>query len=313
MKLPKKLCAGDTVAVVSPASPLKYDHLEKVAHLFKLLNLNPVYFPSVYKRHGHLSGIDSVRAKDINDAFADENIKGIFALRGGYGTPRILNLIDYEAIINNPKIFIGFSDITALHLAINKKANLVTFHGPNAFCEDIVNHPRAYTISQLNRCLFDHTPLGLYVAPENEPLSIINGGKCSGQIIGGNLSMLVSTLGSPYEVDTRGKILFIEEVSEKNYTIDKMLMALDLSGKFKDCEGILLGTWHGCVPDHGSEDKIDGSLESIFKEILLKYNKPTLNNFRAGHVEPQFTIPLGTTIELDADQKKVVFLTSSTR
>lgn len=310
---PHALKDGDTVAVVAPSSPIKPENLEVTRSVLESLGLKPKFYPSCHLRHGHLAGPDVDRATDVNAAFADPEAKAVFCLRGGYGTPRLLEKIDYDLIRNNPKIFLGYSDITGLHVALNRQCGLITFHGPTAYSEDIFNHPGEYTQTHLKQALFNPEPLGRYAAPEGESLETLIGGVCEGEVVGGNLSLLTSALGSPYEIDTRGKILFIEEVSEFNYVIDRMLMSLDLSGKFRDCAGVLLGTWQGCTAEQGYQDKVDGSLASIFEEILYKHNKPIVNNFRAGHVSPQFTIPMGTRIRLDADKKEVTFLESATR
>jgi len=307
---PKTLKKGDTVAVIAPASPTTIEFVEKAEEAVKLMGLSPIMYPSCYSQHGHLSGNDLLRAKDINDAFSDKNIKGIICLRGGYGTPRILPLIDYKNIISNPKILLGYSDITGLHMAINTICRMVTYHGPMASA-GWINNLDTYTKKYLAQCLFDNSPLGLVENPDGELMETLVPGDTTGEIIGGNLSLLVSTLGSPYEVDTKGKILFIEDVGEDNYKIDRMLTSLSLAGKFRDCNGVILGTWSDCsTDDEKSSGLTDLDLDTIFKEIIVPYNKPTVLNFRAGHNYPQPTFPLGARVRLNATDKEITFLES---
>lgn len=304
---PKPLNKGDKVAIVAPSSPTLIEFVNIAEKAVKSIGLNPVMYPSCYAKHGHFAGNDILRAKDINDAFSNENIKGVICLKGGYGTPRILNLIDYENIKRNPKIFLGFSDITGLHIAINNCCRMVTYHGPMASYGWV--HIDPYTKYYLNKCLFSEAPLGIIKNPDGEKLNTLVEGDTSGEIIGGNLSLLVSNLDSPYEINTKGKILFIEDVGEKNYKIDRMLTSLALAGKFNDCNGVILGTWSGCTPD-ARNGISDLDLLTIFKEIISPYNKPTIMNFRAGHNYPQPTFPLGTLVKLNAAEKEIHFLES---
>lgn len=305
---PKPLKKGDHVAVVAPSSPTITESVEKGKEAVKSMGLNPILYPSCYSRHGHFAGDDKLRANDINDAFSNKMIKGIICLRGGYGTPRILNLIDYENIRRNPKIFLGYSDITGLHTAINTICRMVTYHGPMVSGGWTNLDP--YTKDYLNKCLFDNSPLGKVENPDGEILETLVEGEVKGEIVGGNLSLLVSTLGSPYEINTKGKILFIEDVGEKNYKIDRMLTSLALAGKFNDCKGVILGTWSKCTPDVKSGDICDLDLKTIFKEIISPFNKPTIMNFRAGHNYPQPTFPLGTVVRLNTSKKEIHFLES---
>jgi|LGOV01.1.fsa_nt_gb muramoyltetrapeptide carboxypeptidase len=307
---PKVLKKGDKVAIISPASPTTKEKVEKASSAVEKIGLTPIVYPSCLSNHGHLSGTDNIRAKDINDAFENKEISGIICLKGGYGTPRLLNLIDYEIIKKNPKYFIGYSDITGLHIALNKMCNLVTYHGPMA-AAGWINHLDDYTLKYLEKSLFSKESLGIIENPEGEKIETLYSGICEGEIIGGNLSLLVSTLGSPYEIDTKGKILFIEEVSEHNYKIDRMLMSLDLANKFSDCKGIILGTFSKCEPDTKADNFKDLDLMTVFNEIIGKYKKPTVYNFRAGHNYPQPTFPFGVKVKLNADDATIEFLEPS--
>lgn len=302
------------MAVVAPASPTDLQSVRNAEKRVELMGLIPIMFPTCYSTYGHLSAKDEDRARDINTAFYDDTIKGIICLRGGYGSTRILNMIDYEMIKKNPKIFIGYSDITALHVAFNQICRMVTYHGPMATSKFItiengcVNIDK-YTFDSLFKNIFTDKVIGKYKNPNNEELITISGGKAKGELIGGNLSLLTATLGSHYEIDTKGKILFIEEVGEPVYKIDRMLTSLALAGKFDDCEGIILGTCTDCYRDKKSyENGFDLPLEEVLYNTLLKYNKPIIANFQAGHNFPQPTLAFGTNIVLDADKKEIIFM-----
>ncbi|WP_312699338.1 LD-carboxypeptidase [Sedimentibacter sp.] len=315
---PKKLNMGDKVAVVAPSSATDLKSVGNGELKLKSLGLNPVMFPTCYTNYGHLSASDEERAKDINDSFRDESIKGIICLRGGYGTPRILNMLDYEMIKKNPKVFMGFSDITALHTAFNQLCGMITFHGPMAtsnYAEikdgNVSFEP--YTHDSLVKNIFTNEPVGLYANPPGEELITYNAGTAEGIIAGGNLMLLVSTLGSKYEIDTRGKILFIEEIDEPIYAIDRMLTSLSLAGKFKDCGAVIFGTFTNCKREQKAyEGGLDLTLEEVINNTVVPFNKPVIGNFRAGHNFPQPTIPLGTYVKLDAYNNKIIFTESGT-
>lgn len=303
---------NDKVAIIAPSSPANYKIVLEAKEAVKQLGLTPIMFPSCFKSHGHLSGSDEIRAKDINDAFSNPEIKGIICLKGGYGVPRILPLLDYSKIKKNPKIFIGYSDITALHIALAKKCNMITYHGPMA-AAGLIKSLDEYTISYFKKALFSTVPLGLVKNPNDEEIITLVDGTVNGKIIGGNLSLIVSTLGSPYEIDVKNKILFIEEVHESNYKIDRMLTSLALANKFNDCSGIILGTFSNCNPEFKNGIQKDLDLDIIFKEIIIPFNKPTILNFRAGHNYPQPTFPFGVDVNLNATDKTITFLESSNK
>jgi len=318
MNKPNPLKAGDKVAVVAPSSATDLETVEKGEKRLKAMGLNPVMFPTCYTNYGHLSAPDIDRARDINDAFKDESIKGIICLRGGYGTPRILNMLDYEMIAANPKVFMGFSDITALHIAFNQICHMTTFHGPMATSNfakinnnDVLFEP--YTFNSLHKNIFTDEAAGEYKNPDDEPLISLCGGAAEGKLTGGNLTLLVSTMGSSYELDTRGKILFIEEINEPIYKIDRMLTTLALSGKFEQCAGVILGEFTRCEREEKAyEGGLDLTLDEVIYNTVVPFNKPIISNFKAGHRFPQPTLALGTNVITDADSNKVIFTESGT-
>ena len=306
---PKHLKPGDRIALIAPASPVEEDKIEQTVESVRFLALEPVLFPSLTMTHGYLSGPDEIRAADVNNAFADPEISGIFCVRGGYGVTRILNLINFEMISKNPKLFLGYSDITGLHVALNQLCRLITLHTTMPSRGWRTLDP--VTFCSLTENLFCPIPVGPAPCIDGEPIETIYPGTAVGPVVGGNLSLLVAALGSPYEVDTKDKILFIEDVDERNYRIDRGLTSLALAGKFRDCSGIMLGTWAD-VGDPGLETEKNLTLHQIFDEVVKPFGKPTINNFRAGHVYPQITIPMGAAVELNATNGTVNFLEAAT-
>ncbi len=302
---PQRLKPGDRIALIAPSSPVTEEKLVLAIDSLKFLDLNPVVFPSATMTYGYLSGLDEARASDVNKAFASPDVDGIFCLRGGYGVSRILNRIDFEMIARNPKVFLGYSDITGLHVALNQLCDLITLHGPMPSRGWSTLDP--VTLKSLTDSLFSNDPVGLVPSIDGEMIQTINPGTATGLIVGGNLSLIVSTLGSPYEIDTKNKILFIEEVEERNYKIDRGLSSLALAGKFADCCGVILGTWADVGdPDVMPENNL--TLEQIFDDVVKPFGKPMINNFRAGHIYPQITIPMGAKARLNASNGTVDFL-----
>ncbi|MBN2794323.1 MAG: LD-carboxypeptidase [Clostridia bacterium] len=295
---PKSLKKGDLIAIIAPSSPASQMQLEQVAMNMDKWQYKYEMLPSCTARHGHFAGTDDIRLKDLHEAFSNDAYQGIFCLKGGYGTPRLLSQIDYEMIEKHPKVFLGYSDITALHLALNQKSNLMTYHGPMASSA----YEDSFTDDVLLNWIEDRKNAKIE-NPHGEELEVLHPGSAVGTLIGGNLSLLVSTLGSPYEIDTKGKILFIEEVHEATYRVDRMLTSLALAGKFHDCSGIILGTFSHCEPEVIPDKKADLPLKTIFNEILVPFNKPIISNLRAGHNFPHVTLPMGEKISMNTYEK----------
>ena len=316
---PVRLCKGDKVAVVAPSSAADLKSVDEAEKKINALGLEAVMYQTCYSNYGHLSASDAGRARDINDAFRDESIKGIICLRGGYGTPRILNMLDYDMISSNPKVFVGFSDITALHVAFNQICGITTFHGPMATSnfakikDDKIKFDQ-YTYDSLVKNLFKIEPAGIHKNPNDEELKSFGAGNAEGILTGGNLTLLTATMGTRYQVDTRGKILFIEEVGEPIYKIDRMLTTLALAGKFDDCAGVILGTFVNCEREKKAyEGGLDLTLEEVVENTIVPFKKPVIYNFKAGHSFPQPTLALGTKVKIDADLRQVIFTESGVR
>ena len=295
---PKALKKGDTVGLIAPSSPThKPGSLELCVDALTKQGFNVVAGDSCREKYGYLSGKDEIRATDINKMFKDKSIDAVFCQRGGYGTPRILDMIDYKAIKRNPKLFIGYSDITAIHIALNQRCNLATLHGPMA-ASDMLKDFDEFTRDSYMNAITKTEPLGILRNPPGQVIKGLVPGVAKGIITGGNLSLIAATIGTPYEINTKDKLLLLEDVGEFTYNIDRMLTQLRLSGKLKDCLGIILGDFKDCVveyPDFGL------TLEEIFNDIIVPAGKPVIYNFSAGHCSTKITVPLGVKALLDAN------------
>lgn len=302
---PKALKKGDTIGLIAPSSPVRSSNgVEKSIELLEDQGFKVVVGESCYKRYGYLSGTDDIRASDINRMFKDNNVDAVFCLKGGYGTPRILDKIEYSIVRENPKLFIGYSDITAIHIAFNQKCDLITIHGPMA-ASDMLEDFDNFSKESYFKAITSTKPLEILNNPEGFDIKTLVAGKAKGRIVGGNLSLITATIGTPYEIDTKGKILFLEDIDEYTYSIDRMLNQLRLSGKFEDCEGIILGDFKDCVPQY---EDYSLTLIEVFKDIIEPANKPTIYNFMAGHCTTKITIPLGVEAVLDAENRTVRIL-----
>lgn len=299
MRKPAALKKGDTIGLVATSSHV--GNLEKVKKCQEVLNglgFNVMVGESCYLQYGYLSGPDDVRARDVNRMFEDKRIQGIFCIRGGYGASRILDKLDYDMIKKNPKVFAGYSDITAIHIALNQICDMVTFHGPMP-STDMIPEFDSFSREGFFRAVTNKKALGLMENPEDEEIKSLTGGCASGAIVGGNLSLIAASLGTKYEIDTRDKLLFIEDIDEEPYRVDRMLSQLRLAGKLKECRGIILGDFNNCRPK-GYNPSL--SLMEVFQDIIVPAGKPALYNFKAGHCKPMITIPFGVKAVLNADE-----------
>lgn len=236
---------------------------------------------------------DSERARVLNGMFADKGIDGIMALRGGYGCGRILDFIDYKTVRENPKPLYGYSDVTALHIALYQKAGLRTYHTPMAASE-LIHGVDAVTAGYLTRCLSEAVPFGEIVLG----FKTLNRGKCTGVLTGGNLSVIVSLMGTEYEIATEHKVLFMEDVGEPLYKIDRMLQQLRMAGKFRDCAGIVFGSF---TESFGVEIE-NPLLYDIFRYHTAHNSKPAVYGLPCGHCMPTLSLPLGRAVTLDTDK-----------
>lgn len=302
----KALRRGDTIGLIAPASPVSKEKVDLSKAALEKLGFKVKIGASCYEQYGYLAGKDKVRAKDINKMFSDDEVDGTICIRGGYGTLKILNMLDYEMIKNNPKIFVGYSDITNIHIVLNQICKLITIHGPMAASNMIENFDD-YSKESLLRNIGNNTFIGELDNPAGEDIKVFNAGITEGEIIGGNLALIAASMGTPYEIDTKGKILFLEDIDERPYNIDRMLTALLLGGKLEDTKGIILGDFNNCKPNSGEESL---SLMQVFEDIIIPLNKPTIYNIKSGHCHPMLTLPLGARARLDANNGKIIMLES---
>lgn len=304
---PRVLKVGDTIGVVAPSSPSKLGEAKIVENLLKNFGFKAKLGDSCFSSHGYLAGSDEIRAKDINDMFLDKEIDGIICLRGGYGTPRILDMLDYDMISNNPKVFVGYSDITTIHIALNNRCNFVTFHGP-MIASDMASKFDDFSKESFLKAITKSEPMGELNNPKGESIECLEAGIAEGKIVGGNLSLIAATIGTPYEIDAKGKLLFIEDIDERPYSVDRMLTQLRLAGKLEECSGIILGDFNNCIPDKGEESL---TLMEVFMDIIKPLGKPTIYNLKAGHCEPKITVPFGVEAMLDANERKLIIKESA--
>lgn len=303
MQIPKPLFPGAKVALVAPAGPVSPEKFGPAVRAVEELGLAPVVYESCRRAHGYFAGGDALRADDINRAFASPEIDGVLCIRGGYGVQRLMDRIDFDRIARHPKFFSGYSDITALHIVLNQQCGFVTYHTPMPSTE-LCNHPDAFTLCSLRKALFGE-PAGVLHNPAELPIETLVSGCARGTLTGGNLSLVSSSLGTPYEIDTRGKILFLEDVDEAPYRIDGMLNHLKAAGKFRDCAGIVLGYWTDCTAEKPEQSL---TLRQIFEELIVPEGKPAIMNLACGHSLPSLSLPLGMEAELDADRARLKIL-----
>jgi muramoyltetrapeptide carboxypeptidase len=307
---PPRLKKGDKIALVTPGSYITEEEKEESIDAFYELGFRVTYSKRLMQKNGFFSATDEERAADINEMFERKDVQGIMCARGGYGCARILPYLDYDLIEDNPKPLIGFSDVTALHYAIYKKSNLITFHGPvsistfNKFSvknfEDVLMNP-TFELTLLNSTSGNnYNPYGI---------TVISEGIAEGELIGGNLSIAVSLIGTEYDVDYSGKIIFLEEFIEEPYRIDRMLTQMIQAGKFEDAAGIALGVFKLCEPNKTNPSfKGSFSLMEVLKDRLGNLGIPVIYGLSIGHVVDKFTLPVGVKAELNTNTKKLKLL-----
>jgi muramoyltetrapeptide carboxypeptidase len=301
---PKALQPGDVVGLITPATEVPDpDRLALAARTIDYFKLRMKKGRSVGRRFGTYRESVAARLDDLHTMFRDPEVKAIFCIRGGYASAHLLDSIDYDLIRRNPKIFIGYSDITAMHLAINRFARLITFHGPI-----VLSRFTDYTQQHFRKALFETAPIGMVTNPAESnqlrpahALRTIRPGTATGQLIGGNLSLISTTLGTPYEIDTRGRILFLEDVEEQAYTVDRMLTQLRLAGKLSQAAGVIWGECQDCGPRaYQPSLVIPFSVGEVVDNLLGDLKVPVLSGLTIGHTNDQLTLPLGVKATLDA-------------
>ncbi|WP_150450839.1 S66 peptidase family protein [Arenibacter lacus] len=310
---PRALKRGDTIGLIAPGFAIPPNILEQAKDTLRTMGFIPFHTDRILGNHGYFSNTDEERAADLNEIFANPKVAGILCARGGYGCTRIMNMIDFDLIRKNPKVFIGFSDITALLNAMYQKTGLITFHGPvgSTITDD-------YSIAQLEKVVMDtrsKQPLvnknypdkPEFKKPEYERYTICPG-KAKGKLLGGSLTLVSALVGTPDEIDFTDAIVCLEEIEEAPYRIDRMLTQLMQSKTLHKAAGVALGVFKGC-------DRTPGPTTFTLKEVILDriaaLNIPAVYGLSFGHIDHNFTIPIGIKASLDAENKKLTLLESA--
>ncbi len=297
ISLPKRLSPGDTIGIVAPAGPWDRDSFDRGTCALENLGFKVFVPPALLDAKGYLAGPDRHRAEFINQLFADKRIDGIICARGGYGSLRILSLLDFQAIAENPKVFIGFSDITALLTAIADRSGLATFHGP--VVTSLADAPPE-TAHSLLQAVSSDTAVDI----KGFGGVTIGAGSASGVVCGGNLATLCHLVGTPFAPDLDNKILFLEDRAEPPYKIDRMLTQMKLAGHLDNLAGIALGSFEAC----GSIDDIYNIVAEAFRDESI----PILAGLEVGHVKNNWTLPFGIPATMDADDHSLSYHRAAT-
>lgn len=307
----KKLKFGDTIGLIGPSGAVRTEGaIERSAEEIMRAGFRVKLGESCGQKYGYLSGTDEVRAHDVNAMFADEEVDAIMCVRGGYGTTRMLDLLDYEVIAAHPKVFIGLSDITAMHIAMLEKSGLCTFHGPMS-TSDWTQEMHPFSFESLMRAVACAAPAGKLVNhPDYPARKTINPGCAEGMLVGGNLMLITSVLGTPYALNVKDRILFIEEIGEHTYCIDRMLTQLRLAGAFDECAGVVFGDFKNCEIEF---EQYGFTIEEIIRDVVAPSGKPIFMGLQSGHCTPKLTLPLGTRCRMDADACTLEVLESAVR
>lgn len=296
MQFPPRLKKGDTILLVSLSSPLSADQpVEAIAAAVENLGFRVKIGDSCRSStpSGYAAAPAAVRAADLNRGFADPEIDAVWCTRGGETAWQILDLLDYPTIAAHPKPFIGFSDITTLHLALTQRCGFVTFHGPTAnrifgWQEDTFSWPSLWAALEMGKCLTIENPPG-------EAIKVMHPGRACGRLTGGNLSLVTTSVGTPWQIDARDCILYLEDVGEDVYALEEMLWQLKAAGVLGSAAGLVFGTFTACRNAY----RADYDPEELLRDFFADWKKPILYNIRSAHCSPMVTLPMGTMCEID--------------
>lgn len=293
---PSPLTPGDRIAIVATSSPFEADHLEQGLAWLRAQGYEPVVAAHAFARRRYLAGTDAERAADLQAALTDPSIRGVVCARGGYGASRLLGLLDASAIRPHCKIFCGFSDVTTLHLWLQARCGWVTFHGPMVGTRWAGEGFDPDTARSFLDTLRGHPP-----CIEGPLTHTLRGGTARGRLVGGNLTLLCHSIGTPWEIDTREAILLVEDVHEVPYRIDRMLTHLRHAGKLNTVRGLVVGELDGCHAPSGA----DYSLDEVLADCLGDLPIPVVTQFPISHAKPNFTVALGIEYDLDANSRRL--------
>lgn len=301
--LPPRLSPGATLGIIAPSSPVSEERLAAGVAALEQLGFRVRVGPHLRERRGHLAGADEARAADLVAMFADPGIDGILCARGGSGSIRMLPYLEYATIRAHPKVFVGYSDVTTVQLALLHHCGLVTFFGPMVtpnFAKELSAECVTTLLEQVGR---PDPPGVLYDPRDPRPVEVLVGGRAEGPCVGGTLALVAATLGTPHQIDLREAIFFFEDVHESPARIERYLMQLRLAGLLEDVAGFLIGT----APYTETEEERGHylALEQVYRDLLVPLGKPLLYNFPCGHEPDPITLPMGGCILLDADARTV--------
>lgn len=303
---PKRLLKGDLIGIISPASsPDDLTRINSGVKYLEKIGYRTIVGANVGKYHGYLAGSDEERLEDLHHMFKNKNVKAIICARGGYGSPRLLDKIDYKLIKKNPKIFVGYSDITALQAAFLQKSNLITFAGP-MLAVDFYDEVNSFTEEFFWRIVTSNKKLGRIKNPNSEKLFHLKKGSASGQIIGGNLALFVSLMGTQFFPDIRNKILLLEDTGEAPYRLDRLLNQLRLADVFKKVRAVILGAFTDCKELDPSKKSL--TLGEVIEDYFTRVEKPVVYNFQHGHIKENITVPFGIRVKLNATKGFIEYL-----
>lgn len=307
---PPRLDFGDTIGLIAPGGRTNDEAIAKAAARIEALGFKVRLGANLRAVHGKYGGSVQQRLDDLHAMFADNEVKAIWAIRGGSGCISLLSSLDYKLVRANPKVLLGYSDITALHLAVYRHAGLVTFHGPVAISSQS-DYSTEHMLTVLMEPRREYT---IAMAPENAQRALeqphyairtVTHGVASGLLIGGNLSLVSALAGTPYAADFRKAILFLEEVNEEPYRIDRWMTQLDLAGGFRHAAALMIGICDNCGPAEGDESL---SLDETMDQHLQRLTIPAVSGYSFGHIRHQFTIPIGIRGRLDTERQTLTLL-----
>ena len=309
--LPRGLVPGDTIMFVAPAGEVVQQDVDRARMRLEGMGFVVRVDDQITRQRGYLAGTDEQRAEEFMRAFRDRDVHAVFAFTGGFGTTRILDRLDFDVIAANPKIMIGFSDITGLHLAFAARTGMVTFHAPNV--DSGIGKPG--DLNEYSRRSFwqqilasEYSAKGFtYDTPDGSPIKSLRPGVSAGPLIGGNLSLVAALMGTPYEIQTAGKIVFLEDVHEAPYRVDRMLCQLKLAGKLDHVAGIILGQFTDASDSPGKDTL---TMEQVFEDYFGAADYPVVTGFPAGHHQFNATLPMGARVEVDSNRRLVRVLHS---
>jgi len=310
---PSRLKNGDTIALVTPGSYITQQEKEESISNLRSLGFNVIYSDRLMQKNGYFSATDRERAADLNEMFERKDVQGIMCARGGYGCARILPFLDYALIEDNPKPFIGFSDATALQYAIFKNNRLITFHGPvsiSTFSSFSIRNFKSVLIDPTEELELENSRTGNNYNPYG--ITVIADGKAEGELVGGNLSIVASLIGTEYDTDYSGKIIFLEEFLEEPYRVDRMLTQMIQAEKFENAAGIALGVFKSCEPNK-TNPAFSGSfsLMEVLRDRLGNLGIPVIYGLSFGHVADKFTLPFGGKAELNTETMQLKLIESA--